>query len=480
MATNVPASTFGPAGFTAPLESAVFVGVMQDLNDAFGGKLNVATNVPTPQNQLATSLTAIIGEANDSFVFYTQQVDPNFASGRMQDALGRIYFMERDPSQPTAVQGVCVGLAGTVIPVGAQGKALDGNIYVCTQAGTIPTGGSITLPFACITNGPIACPENTLNKIYLAIPGWDSITNPSAGIIGRNTETRAAFEGRRRQSVAKNAKGSIASILGNVLNVTNVLDAYGYENNTGAPVTYRGFTLVKNSIYICAAGGLPADIAQAIWEKKGPGCDYNGSTTVTIYDTQAGLSMPYPAYSVSYQIPTSLPILYAVSILNNPQVPANAVTLIQQAILAAFAGEDGGLRARIGSDIFATRYIGPVAALGSWAQVTSMLVGSNNGASTATFTGSITGTVLTVSAISAGPLAADMILSDVAGDIPAGTMITTQATGSPAGTGTYNLSNSLTVASTTIKGALPDSAVVSAHINQAPTLSTDNIQVTLV
>ncbi len=56
----------------------------------------------------------------------------------MQDAIARIYFLERNPAEPTTVQALCTGLAGVEIPVGALAVAEDGNQYICTQAGTIP------------------------------------------------------------------------------------------------------------------------------------------------------------------------------------------------------------------------------------------------------------------------------------------------------------------------------------------------------
>src|ERR1700726_4597556 len=143
MTTNVPAPVFGPTGFTEPLESAVLAGVLADINAAFGGNLN--QSLSTPQGQLASSLAAIIGEVNDTFIFYTNQTDPAFASGRMQDAIGAIYFLTRNPALSTVVSATCSGLPGVTIPVGALAKAGDGNLYACTGSGIIPAGGSITL-----------------------------------------------------------------------------------------------------------------------------------------------------------------------------------------------------------------------------------------------------------------------------------------------------------------------------------------------
>lgn len=471
--TNVPGLTFTDRGFEAPSEASVLAGVQTDINAAFNGDVNPALN--TPQGQLATSTTAVIGEKNSSLVNLFNQFDPAYASGRAQDALGRIYFISRNPAQPTVVEALCTGGQGVIIPAGATARAADGLIYTCTD-GTdpvtgIPATGNITLTFACNTNGPIACPAGSLTTIFQAIPGWDSITNPTDGVLGTLVESRAAFELKRAASVAKNARGSLPSVLGAVLDVSDVLDAYVTENTTGAPITIRGVSVAAKSLYVSAVGGLDQDVAVSVWSKKAPGCGYNGNTTVTVYDSNSGYSPPLPSYAVSFERPTSLAILFAVVLSNNSQVPSNAAAQIQAAIIAAFAGADGGTRARIASSIFASRYYAPIAALGSWVTPISILVGSNNTTS-ATFTGAIVGTALTVSGVT-GAVAIGQTISDLLGAIPAGTIIQSGSGSS------WVINKSLTVPSRAMKAAKATLQLVDVNADQVPTINADNILVTL-
>lgn len=372
-ATSVPGFTFGPTGFVAPDESDILTGVIADTNAAYGGNMN--PGLTTPQGQRASSLTAVIGDCNDQFLELANGVDPDVADGRMQDGIAKIYFIERNPAQPTSVLAICTGLANTPIPVGARAKATDGNIYICTGAGTIPVGGSIVLPFACLVTGPIACPAGQLNQIYQAIPGWDTISNASDGVMGNVVESRADFETRRRATVANNSKGSVPSVRGAVLLVTNVLDAYVVDQPLGTAQTVGGVLLAANSLYVCAAGGASQDIANAIWSKKGPGCNYNGSTTLTVVDTD-GYTPPYPSYQVSYQIANPLPILFAVQIANISTLPSNVIPLVQAAIVAAFNGTDGGQRARIGRTIYASRYYSPVENIDPSIELLSIQIGT--------------------------------------------------------------------------------------------------------
>jgi len=443
MSTLVPSPTFGSTGYVVPATSDILAGVQGDQIAALGSSLS--TDLTTPQGQLASSQAAIIAEAFDSYLAITQNIDPAYASGRMQDAIGRLYNMTRIPAQSTVVTLTCSGLDGTAIPINAKAQDVNGNIYYCTEYGII-SGGSVSLTFACGTTGAIAAPANSVNSIYQAIPGWDSVNNLADGVMGRAVESRSEFEYRRQKSVAANSNGQVGSILGAVLAVDGVLDAYAYENTldvasgsifsgsiagsvltvasvasgsitvgdtlvyssgtsvvsgtiitkqltgtTGGVGTYTvsisqtstsftgktawgGIQINPHSIYVAAYGGNASDIATAIFNKKNPGCGYNGNTTVSVTDPNPAYSHP-PTYSVRFQIPTPTPILFAVSMQSNANLPTNATAQVQTAIIAAFNGSDGGSRARIASPLFASRFYAGVAGLGSWALVYSILLG---------------------------------------------------------------------------------------------------------
>lgn len=472
--TSVPRPTLGANGFIAPTEADILTGVQADMNAAFGGNLNPA--LETPQGQLATSISAVVGHGYDLFTYYVSQVDPAFANGRMQDAIGRIYYLDRTPAEPTSVTATCTGLSGVVIPTGALALAADGSTYTCTIGGTIPPSGSIDLIFANTVAGPTPCPATSLATIYRSIPGWDSILNAADGVVGNAVESRADFEARRAASVAINANGTLSAVRAAVLAVPNVLDAYVTENATGSTATIGGVSIAARSLYVAVVGGDPAAVARAIWTKKAPGCGYVGSTTVTVTDTNSGYGVPYPTYPVSFQIPAPLPIVFAVQIANSAAVPADSTAQVRAAIQAAFSGADGGQRAKIGGTVFASRYYPGIAALGTWAQIVSILVGSAN-APAAQFTGSIAASTLTVTAVGSGALAVGQTVEGPA--VLPGTQIASLGSGT-GGTGTYTVTNTQTVASGALKGFTPALSNLTALINQVPTLADADITVTLV
>lgn len=374
-ATSVPQIQFTPQGPIIPDDTDILAGVQIDMNYAFGGGLNPALN--TPQGQLASSTAAIISDKDAEIALLCNQVDPQFATGRFQDAIARIYFLTRDPATSTVVSCILTGLVNTVVPAGTLAQDTSGNTYTLLAAVTIGAGGTVLGSFANILTGPIPCPAGTLTQVFQAVPGWDAITNPTDGALGQLVESPNAFEFRRQQSVALNGQGTTIAINGRVFAVANVLDCLVLDNPDGVvvPTGSTNFPLKANSVYVAVVGGAAADIAQAIWNAKDTGCNYNGNTTEVVLDPN--YDFPQPSYNVQFEIPAPLPILFAVTIINNPALPSNIVTLIQNAIIAQFNGTNGSQRARIGALIRAASYFGVIAATDPNVLLESVLIGTS-------------------------------------------------------------------------------------------------------
>lgn len=496
--TSVPDIQWTETGIVLPTESAVLAGVQADQNAAFGGGQN--PDLRTPQGQLATSTSAIIADKNSAIAQLTDQVDPDNATGFMQDAIGRIYFMNRKGAVATVVQQVCVGQAGTPLPAGvAQVTDPSGNVYVCQASGTIPVGGSITLPFANIITGPIPAPANTVSKIYQAIPGWDTTNNPSDGVVGSLVESPAEFEFRRQNSVAANANGSIPAIYGEVFGVDGVIDCFVSENVGDDPVSgpingnpnSTNFTLVGHSVYVAVTGGLASDIAEAIWTKKNEGSNMNGNTTVTVFD-DSGYAFPQPQYSITFEIPTPTAFSLIVNIKNSASLPSTIRADVQNACVAQFNGVQGvaqangvipstsGGRVRIGSLLLASTFYGPATSCEGPSVPVSVLTVFIGSIFAGTATLAISSNVLNVATVTSGSVTPGTVVTGT--DIPSGTTIVKQLTGIvTGGAGTYLMSAAATntVGSPeAITGAGGTSQQIG--IDQQPTLTATNVIVNLV
>lgn len=353
--TAVPAVTITATGLAIPDELDILNGRLSDLDTAMGG--GMSTSLTTPQGQIAMSDTAIIAAKNDELAELTNLINPDYSSGRYQDGIARIYFIDRIAATGTIVTATCTGLVGTVIPANSVAVDDSGYIYYSLAAATIPAIGSIDVVFQNQTTGPIACPIGELNSIYKAVNGWASVNNATAGVVGNDVEGRANFEYRRKQSVAKNARNTLGAIYAAVLEVKGVTDAYVTDNKTGSAVTkgVTNYSLLANSIYVAAYGGLAEDIGNAINRSAPPAVDMNGSTSVVIQDTE-NYVYPYPEYTIKWVTPSAISVHFHVQLQENDLLPSDITSQVQQSVINSFNGEDGGTRARIGSKIFAGRY----------------------------------------------------------------------------------------------------------------------------
>ena len=376
--SSIPPIQFTPEGVILPTDASILAGAQADIDDAFGGGVNPA--LETPQGQLATSETALVAQKNSEIAFVANQVDPRFAAGRFQDAIGRIYFMTRMPATSTVVTCTLGGVPGTVIPAGTLALDTSQNTYQLLGTVTIGSGATVVGQFANLTTGPIPCPSASLTQIYQAISGWDTITNAAPGALGSYVESSQAFELRRHNSVAANSHGTVDAIFAAVAAVPGVLNLYVIDNPSGSTVSYgsTNYPLAPHSVYVAVVGGEAAAVAQAIWQFKDAGCSYsawpdypNGSNvpgdgsveTVIVYDTK-GYSTPQPAYGVSFIIPGSVTVYFVVTLTANP---SGLAALIQAAIIAQFNGENGNVPAGIASLLTASSY---------YAAVLNVLVGT--------------------------------------------------------------------------------------------------------
>ena len=365
---------FTDKGVSIPEEPIILDGVLAGIDDAFGGGLN--KSLSTPQGQLAQSLTAIIGDKNTQILEVSNQIDPARNSGRWQDAIGRIYFMERMAGRGTVVQATCYGLVGSLIPAGSLAQDANGHIYASTADAVIGADGSVVVQFQNQTHGPIACPQNSLTRIYLAVTGWERIDNAEAGVLGTEAESRYDFEQRRQNSVAIASTSMVASVRSAVWALPGVTDVYAAENDTSAPITL-GATSVQippHCLYVCVAGGSDDDIAHAIQSRKSAGCNTVGNTSYTI-EVREGYAQPFPSYTYRWQTPKVTPIYFDVSLVKDNRLPADIVQQVKDAVVSAFAGQDGKQRAQIGANIYSGRYYSAVQDVHVAVQISALTIG---------------------------------------------------------------------------------------------------------
>lgn len=353
--------TINENGITAPQTSEVKQAFQEIFTNAFGSDLSL--DDATPQGSLIDDLTRVQQEANSNLMYALNQYNPNTANGVWQDALASLYFIQRKSATRSIVNCECTGVVGTVLNGVASGnpalaQSANGDVFECVTGGTIPASGTITLAFRSQEAGVIPVSANTVNRIYQAVSGWDTITNPSSGTLGTETESREEFEARRKKSVALNATGSLSAVLSALANVDGVEDIKVYENVGDTSQTVRGVTLNAHSIWVCVNSGVSSEeIGKVLHENKSAGADTNGSQSVVYTDPTTGVP-----YTYKYDNPTDQDIYFQIT--TAADLPDEVKAQIKQAIVSDFNGLDSSesVGITIGDSIYASRFVKDVTA----------------------------------------------------------------------------------------------------------------------
>lgn len=359
---TIPSITITDQGIVAPSTQDVLNGMWALFLDAFGQDLNQSED--TPQGQLVVSLTAIIQDERDKMIQLMNQIDPQYSRGIWQDAIGELYFIDRQENTFSTAPILLEGLSGQVIPAGFQIGDQSGYIWQTTGAFIIDTSGSITGTVQCLTAGAIEAAPNTITNIIVALNGLDRVSNPAAATAGLETETRENFEIRRQESVSANAKNTDAATRGAIANLPSVVDVWVKSNPTDETVNFgaTNYPVIRNSILISVVGGTDYDIAWQALVKAGTGCSYNGNTEVTVYDNDT-FPVDAPDYQIKFLRPETKTIKYRIKIADISAMSYQDQQAMKNAILDSL--KTGKTRARIAQTIRAAQYIPVVAAVTS-------------------------------------------------------------------------------------------------------------------
>ena len=359
------ALTFNPeTGLVAPSTADIRAEVAAMFVAAFAknGLPPLDTAPETPAGQLIDSLSAIIADKDAEILYLANQFNPLTAEGQWQAALGQIYFLSPYTATNSVATCTCTGLQGTVIGAGSIiQSASDNTQWVALETATIPSSGNVSVSFQCQTAGQIQASAGTLTKIVTVTPGWDSVTNTASAVVGTLAETQLAFEKRRYNSVAINARGSINALYSALSAIEGVIDLAVLENNTSSAVTKKGVSVPGHSVWITIVGGSETDIAAAIYRNKDAGCGTAGNTAISYTDDTIALA---PSYNYYIERPADLAFGVKVQYRETETTPADIEQRIKDAVVKNFNGGSTFSRAGTAQTIYASRFYGDIIACG--------------------------------------------------------------------------------------------------------------------
>jgi len=350
----IPTVRVTPQGFLAPTREEITAGLWAMFREAFGD--NLTQDSRTPQGQLVTSLTAIMREKDAQLIELGNNFDPRYSTGKWQEALGAIYFLERRQEVSSVVQLEFMGAVDSAIPVGQEVKDENGNEWVTTQSGTIGSSGVISLWAKAVIPGPISAAADTITQLVNAPAGIDRVTNPSLAAVGSLDETRVDYEIRRAESVAANGKNTNYNVLGAVFSLPGVIDCYVIDNPTDSLVNVgvTNYPMPRHSLLVSVVGGDDNEIAEQALIKGGTGCSFVGNTHVVYHDTSLGYQTP-PEYDIYFERPTTVQVYFRLVVADMGAVTINTQNEARKSIVKQ--SQSGKDKFRINSRVIAQNYV---------------------------------------------------------------------------------------------------------------------------
>lgn len=341
-------------GVIVPDTSALLSEVEGEFKAALGADLVTTPN--TPQGALiAAEVTARAAVAANNAQL-ANQINPNLAGGVFLDAIWALTGGQRLAATRSVVPGVQLsGLPGVVIPAGSQASLSDGTLFESASGVVLDALGMGSVDFQAVETGPVAVDAGALSQIVTGVLGWDGITNPTAGTLGRDEESDLDARQRRRNTLSLQNVALPAAITSALYNVPNVRSLTFRENVTASPLLIDDVTLSPHSIYACVDGGTDSAVAVALLANKSLGCGWTGSTVVSVADAASGQD-----YEVRFARPAVINVQARVTVRN-----IGALTSVSDSVRAAIisfaAGEiDGEAGFVVGASVSAFELAGAV------------------------------------------------------------------------------------------------------------------------
>jgi uncharacterized phage protein gp47/JayE len=294
--------------------------------------------------------------------------NPQTASGVALSRLVELNGIRRIPAEPSQITVTCSGNVNTHIPIGSIIESTaNGERFVTIQDAVVPWTGAIEVACFSQNYGAIQGPVGTLTTIITPVFGWQSVTNSTSAILGRDMETDAELRIRRAMSTATPAQSVPESLYGAIANIPLVTQVRIFENNSGE-VSKDEMQMPPHSYMCVVEGGADLDIAGAIWNRASIGAQQVGHTTVTIQDVQG-----YP-HDITFQRPEIVRMYVRIWVRPLPGWGDALVAAITQN-LVNWTIENW----RIGQDIIYSRVYEPLNELPNVFSVTALYVGPSSG-----------------------------------------------------------------------------------------------------
>lgn len=243
--------------------------------------------------QLISVFSSMLADTNSLLQIVWNNHSPKTAVGTALSSLVKLNGIARKASSYSTCVLTLTGTAGTVIN---GGSVKDESGYIWNLPDTVTlTGETTEVTAECQTLGAVEATIGTIDKINTPQAGWTAVTNNVAAVVGQPVEIDEELRSRQSISVAIPSQNMLESTVAAIKAIEEVKRSRVYDNDTNL-TDANG--IPGHSIAAVVEGGLDADIAEAIYMRKGPGGGTYGSTTYN-YTNSVGVTT-----AIRYSRPT--------------------------------------------------------------------------------------------------------------------------------------------------------------------------------
>lgn len=331
-------------GVIVPDTSTIRDQVVADWRSLFGQDLVVTPE--TPQGIFITQDTEIRDGVARNNAELANQINPDLAGGIWIDGIWSLTNGGRRPATFSILNGVVLGgQPSTLVPAGSVAVlTATGARFLTTSPVIIGPDGNVTATLRAEVTGPIAAAAGSLDQVASSVLGWETVSNPTAAVVGRDVETDIASRMRRRKTLALQSIAAPEAIISRLYEIDGVRSLTFRENTTNATQVIDGITIRYHSVWVCVEGGTNAEVAQALLETKTLGAGWTGAVIVPTVDAVSGQT-----YNVQFDRPIELTRFVRVTV---KPTPLDAQRIVRQSLVSYIAGElDGEEGLVVGADI---------------------------------------------------------------------------------------------------------------------------------
>ena len=223
----------------------------------------------TPPNQIAGIQALGLSEVSEAIVEDGNANSVDHSEGTQLEVLGSNLDVKRRDATRSLVTATLTGVAGTGVPAGSRAQTMAGAVFVTIDAVVLSPSG-VDVDMQAVEEGPVEAAVGTLTQIVTVINGWETVTNASAAVIGRDRQTDDEYRGEYLTRTAHSSVGPLpaldAALVEALAGKRKVV-----ENTTAAEIVTQEFSVGAHAILVITETGSDGDVQRAVENHRGMG-----------------------------------------------------------------------------------------------------------------------------------------------------------------------------------------------------------------